>query len=433
MSRKRHRLPKNLPVSVGSIGNDGTGIAYHAGQVVHIKGVTPGISLEVDVMTRRKGEWFALPVRDYSDASDSIACPHFFSCGGCSLQHLTTAQELALKQSWLLDALESQHVQPLQVMGPVSGPRFFYRRKARLGVRYVTGKGGVLIGFRESFGGRVALLDNCLVLSHKFQNIIKPLQESFNRLSVADRIPQIELAAGDEAAAIVIRHLAPFNAEDMDILQCLSRDLSLSLYSQSGGPDTIQPLGSVARLSYQLPHQGLCFQFQPTDFVQVNARVNEWLVDAAMNLLDPRPEDSVMDLFCGIGNFSLPMARHGARVLGVEGSPDLVLRAEQNARFNGLSGNTAFRASDLYDKPLNCFDGYNKLLLDPPRSGAGVCLDGLEKSSVERLLYVSCHPQSFAEDAAALQRRGYVLNQVGVFDMFPQTAHVETLGLFLRD
>ena len=437
MSRSRRRLPRQLELRVESTEKDGAGIAWFKRnnlppRKVRVKGVPAPTRLAVDVISRRKGEWYALPSEQFSDISRNISCPHFFRCGGCSLQHLSTEQQLELKQQGVLDALAEQGVTAGNISSPVSGPRYLYRRKARLGVRFVPGKGGIVIGFRESFNGRVALLENCQVLAQPFQNMIPLLRKTLNQLSVRERIPQLELVAGDKAAALVIRHLDPFSSADLELLSRCSSQLKLTVYTQDAGADSIQPLNTEVELGYRLTREGLYLKFHPADFVQVNASVNELLVDAAMSLLNIEREDRLLDLFCGLGNFSLPAARRGCRVTGIEVSTEMVHRAHQNAVLNGLSGRIRFFAEDLYSQPLTCLGEYNKVLLDPPRSGAGECLEHLESSPIERVVYVSCYPRSFASDAAALSNRGFQLSQVGIFDMFPHTTHVETLGLFER-
>jgi len=362
-------------------------------------------------------------------------CAYFGTCGGCALQHLDQRGQLEHKHRQLTDNLERVgKVSPEEYLAPVSAEPWHYRRKARLGIRYVPKKGGVLVGFRERHKSYITSLDACLVLDQRLSALLPGLHELVAGLSCYDRIPQIEVAAADHAAALVFRHLEPLTDDDLERLRAFAEANGVRVLLQPGGLDSIHALWpeQAEALYYEIDGD-IRIEFEPTDFIQVNGEQNRRLVERALSLLEPRSGDQVLDLFCGVGNFTLPVARRVDAVTGVEGEPRLVQRAGGNAALNGLD-NAAFRTADLYDEELSgawIDPGFNKILLDPPRSGAMSVMKRVPDIDPERIVYISCNPATLARDAELLVRKhGYHLRRAGIFDMFPHTAHVESIALF---
>lgn len=446
--RKRKRFPRDLHVTIESLNGKGLGSVEldqpHGTRMLNVKAALPGEQLVVDVLKKRRGQWYANPksVDLASKQRVSAPCKNFIACGGCTLQHVSQDFQLKLKNHNLIQALEAQNVNIGKNLPPVCGPRYLYRRRARLGVKYVAAKQRLLVGFREGFGGKVVDMSECMVLSEPFASQLKNIQNLIAALSNCDKIPQVELAAGDKYAVIILRHLTEFNARDYALFKAFHSSTGLQVYLQAGGYDSIKLLyGSSScgkYLSYAIPDYGVTIFHAVSDFVQVNIDCNQLLIDAAVKGLQLSGADQVLELFCGVGNFSLPMARTAGHVLGLEGDVELVRRAVQNASYNGLSGRAQFEKKNLYASPMNPDDVvsnlgfYNKMLVDPPRSGIGEAMQLIESSRVERLAYISCNPDTFAGDAARLLAFGFSLESVRIFDMFPQTTHVETLGLFKR-
>jgi 23S rRNA (uracil1939-C5)-methyltransferase len=357
-------------------------------------------------------------------------CPHFGICGGCATQHADTSVQMAAKQDWLLQNLTRiGKVQPERVLPMISGEDWGYRHRARMSVRNVQKK-GVMVGFRERRSTYVADMHQCAVLPERMSRLIDPLRALIGRLSVHSRLPQVEIAVGDNAAALVLRHLEPLTEEDQAKLRAFAGEQGVHLWLQPGGPETAQPFEPAeSSLFYELPDFGLRLRFRPTDFTQVNHAVNRLLVARAMQLLDPQPAERIADLFCGLGNFSLPIARKGAQVIGFEGSEELVQRARANAAANGLVAQ--FELMDLFVPNLAPYGRFDKMLIDPPRQGA----IEIVKSPLEarRIVYVSCDTATLARDAGVLvHTQGYRLAAAGVVNMFPHTAHVESITLFER-
>jgi 23S rRNA (uracil1939-C5)-methyltransferase len=365
-------------------------------------------------------------------------CAHFDICGGCALQHLDSAAQLQLKQARLRDSLTRlADAAPARWLPPIASPPWGYRRRARLGARYVRQKGRALIGFRERRSNRVAELARCEVLAPPVDRLIVPLSELVTQLSIRERLPQIEVAVADDVVALVVRVLDPPTEADLESLRAFELSHGVRFYLQSGGIDSTRVLTEPApRLYYKLPEAQLEIEFLPTDFIQVNAAVNRALVSAASELLQLTPEASVLDLYCGLGNFSLALARHAHSVVGVEGDAGLVQRAQGNAHRNGIANAQFFRA-DLAAPPAA--DGgapawlarrYSHVLLDPPRAGALAMLPHIARLAPERLLYVACDPDSLARDVGLLvHQHGFELLAAGVVDMFPHTAHLESIAL----
>lgn len=440
-----HAAGEPLPGVAGrveSVGADGAGVVRVEDRTFLVDGVLAG---ERVLCRPRRGRRHAqradlIRVLEPAEARSTPPCPHFALCGGCRLQHVPVADQVSWKERALLAALrERAGVVPESVATPLTGPTEGYRRRARLGVKHVPKKGGVLVGFREKHSAKLAELDRCVTLDPRVGERIAEIRRLLDGLSVRHRIPQLEVALGegegDAGAALVLRHLEPLSATDRDRLAAFARARGWQVHLQPGGPDTIVALWPRAPgpLTYRLPAFDLELAFLPTDFVQVNGAMNRALVDAAVEALDPAPDATVVDLFCGIGNFSLALARRAGRVLGVEGSPALVSRARDNASRNRID-DARFVADDLLDVdgvPDWWPDAVDGLLLDPPRSGAGRLLRALAGRLPGRIVYVSCNPETLAADAGELVgNQGYRLESARVVDMFPHTAHSEAMAIF---
>ncbi|MCP5149500.1 MAG: 23S rRNA (uracil(1939)-C(5))-methyltransferase RlmD [Ectothiorhodospiraceae bacterium] len=442
MTRSRRTVdPTPVTARIEDIGERGRGVARVDGKVVFVDGGLPGERVRLSMRKRRRrfDEAVVLEVLEPSPDRVEPRCPHFGRCGGCSLQHLAPAAQLALKQRRLLEALTRiGGVEPETVGEPIAGAVWGYRRRARLGVKHVPGKGGVLVGFRERNSAFVAEIDACEVLDPGIGHRLTEMRDALDALDARDRIPQIEVSLGDEAGAMVVRHLDPLTAHDRERLGALGAALGLEVYLQPGGPDTVVRLGGsevTAPLSYRLPDADVTLAFEPSDFVQVNGGVNRALVARAVEALALEGTERVLDLFCGIGNFTLAVARAASAVTGLEGSVPLVERARANAHANGCR-NAAFEVADLTQSALAerwLGDGWDRLLLDPPRSGALEVVQAMRPPFPARVVYVSCHPASLARDAAVLVgEHGYRLARAGVVDMFPHTDHVEAMAVFVH-
>jgi 23S rRNA (uracil1939-C5)-methyltransferase len=367
-------------------------------------------------------------------------CRFYGTCGGCAMQHVDAFAQVAAKQRVLEDNLARLgKVKPERILPPVIGPLWGYRNRARLSVHYVAKKGGVLVGFHERKSSFVADTSSCEVLPAHVSRLIPELREMFTAMKLRDRLPQLELAVGEDITVFVLRNLDPLPEEDAARLRDFADRHGIQWWLQPKGPDTAHPFHPLEApaLDYRLPEFGLRLGFRPTDFTQVNAGVNRVLVKRAFDLLDPRPGERVGDLFCGLGNFSLALATSGADVVGMEGSPSLVARATQNAKANGLEPRATFIAHDLYtdaEGALRRLGPVDKLLIDPPRDGAMEICKGLPDSGPpSRIVYVSCSPSTLARDAGVLVNvKGYRLAAAGVVNMFPHTGHVESIALFDR-
>jgi 23S rRNA (uracil1939-C5)-methyltransferase len=365
-------------------------------------------------------------------------CRHYGRCGGCALQHLAPAAQLAAKAGELVGQLERiGKVRPARELEPLAGPLYGYRRRARLGVRLLPKTGRAIVGFRERSSPRLADVRDCQVLAAPAGALCEALGELVGLLSIAARVPQIEVAVGERATVFVLRVLAPPAAADLERLRAFGRAHGVEFWLQPGGAETaapIEPPGAV--LDYRLPEFAVTLEFGPLDFVQVNAELNRRMVGRALELLDPGAGDAVLDLYCGLGNFTLPLARRAGRVLGVEGEAGLVGRARRNAERNGI-GNARFAVADLAGSLAGepwARERYARVLLDPPRAGALQVLPLIAASGARRVVYISCHPASLARDAGLLvHAHGFRLLAAGVIDMFPHTAHVESLAVFERD
>ncbi len=440
MSKKRKPLPQDpVEVEIESLTHEGRGLAHFDGKVTFVDGSLPGerVRFRYTRIQRRFDEGRVVEVLRPSPDRVSPRCAHFGVCGGCSLQHMAPEAQIRAKQSMLADVFARiGKVAPETWLEPLVAGHWGYRRKARLGVRYVTKKGRTLVGFRERGTPYLADLRRCEVLHPLVGERLEELAAAVDALSIRDQVPQIEMAVGDHHCVLVFRVMQPPSAADLGVLLGLSESLGFRVYLQEGGADSIRPLpGQGIELRYELPRHQVSLSFEPTDFTQVNLELNRLMVDRALELLDPGPDERVLDLFCGLGNFSLPLARLAQEVLGVEADPGLIERATGNARANGIT-NARFEPADLYaDLGGQIWVGehFQKVLLDPPRSGAIQVLDHLPRLGAERILYVSCYPATLARDADRLVNGlGYRMRFAGVMDMFPHTAHVESMAVFER-
>ena len=423
---------------VVDLAHDGRGIARADGKTVFIDGALPGELVRYRVFKRRRTFDEASLVEILTASPDRVSpkCAHFGVCGGCSLQHLAPPAQLDAKQRQLLDNLERiGRVKPLRVFDPVTGPAFGYRRRARLGVKYVHKKGRVLAGFREREKPYIAELRRCETLIERFATLPEELAALVDGLSIRDKVPQVEVAAGDDTASLVFRVMEPPTEDDLASLAAFGRRLGVTIYLQPKGLDSIRPLGETTPLTYGVAGGRLTLEFGPVDFVQVNRDINRSMIDMALRLLDPTPSDRVLDLFCGLGNFTLPIAQKAAVAVGVEGDPALVARAAANAVRNGVQ-NAEFHVDNLFE-PAGlgpwAADRYDLVLLDPPRAGALAIMERMPQWRPKRVVYISCHPGSLARDAGIMvESHGFRLVGAGVMDMFPQTTHVESVAVFER-
>ncbi len=428
-----------MDADIVDLSHDGRGVARIDGKAVFVSGALPGERVRLRFSGKHRHYDEAVVEEILQPSADRVTprCAHFGICNGCALQHLAPAAQIAAKQHVLLENFERiGKVRPQQILPALTDEPWGYRRKARLGVKFVEKKGRVLVGFRESNGRYIADIKRCEILHPAVGGRIEALASLIESLDAKRTIPQIEIAAGDDLVALIFRHLHPLSATDQQALREFGQRHGLGIYLQSGGIDSVASLWPPdARLSFRLPAYDLDIEFRPLDFIQVNGGMNLRMIDHALQLLDPKPGNRVLDLFCGLGNFTLPIARRGADVVGVEGEAGLVRRAEENAKRNGVE-NARFYAADLTADqrraPWATID-HDLLLLDPPRSGAAEVLEFLPGRGVKRVVYVSCHPGSLARDAGILvERHGFELRTAGVMDMFPHTAHVESIAMFER-
>lgn len=429
------------------LSHDGRGVASLDGKKVFVRGALPGerVLARLTGSQRRYDEAETLEVLYASADRVEPRCPHFGRCGGCSLQHLDPARQIEAKQNTLAQNLARiGKVTPAAFWPPLTASPWGYRRKARLSVRYVAAKDRVLVGFRETYSRFVADIRECHVLDPRIAEQLPLLSELIYGMRARESIPQIEVACGDAACALVFRHLEPLDDDDRQKLLAFARDSGIAVLLQPGGPASIHALHpGTGDLSFRLPAYGLELAFGPSDFIQVNAEMNRCMIERALELLAPTAGDRVLDLFCGLGNFTLPMATLAAECVGVEGDEELVRKARENAARNGLE-NVRFYKTDLAadlaaqrgagEGPGWLQGGYDLALVDPPRSGAESVLPLLAACGARRVVYVSCHPASLARDAGLLVHRfGFRLAGAGVMDMFPHTGHVESIALFERE
>ncbi|MBK6788914.1 MAG: 23S rRNA (uracil(1939)-C(5))-methyltransferase RlmD [Rubrivivax sp.] len=437
-------------LEVESLDLEAQGVAHRAdGKVVFIEGALPGERVQVNV-ARKKNQWEQGQMSALARESAQRVrpgCPHFGlhagACGGCKMQHLHPSAQVAVKQRVLEDNLwHLAKVRPERILRPIEGPAWGYRDRARLSVRFVAKKGAVLIGFHERKSRYVADMQVCPVLPPRVSAMLLPLRELVGGMDQRDRLPQIELAVGDGVTALVLRHLEPLSAADVQRLRDFGAAQDVQWWLQPKGPESVHRLDEGgAELAYRLPEYGITLPFKPTDFTQVNAYINRVLVDRAVRLLDAQPQERVIDWFCGLGNFTLPLATRARQVLGVEGSETLVARARDNARLNGLAARTTFEARNLFEigaDELRAAGPAERWLVDPPREGAFALAKALAElhgaggwAAPARIVYVSCNPATLARDAGLLvHQAGYRCSLAGVVNMFPHTAHTESMAVF---
>lgn len=438
--RRRQKLPQEpVTATIESLSHDGRGIARIEGKTVFVDGALTGEKVDFQYSRLHKTYDEGRTVEVHEASADRVEpkCQHFGVCGGCSLMHMAPQAQLAHKQATLAEHFTHfGNLTPASWLEPLTGPLWGYRRKARLGVKYVTKKEQVLVGFREKASPFIAQLEQCEVLDPRVGLRLAELGNMIAGLEAYNRIAQIEVAMDDEHVALVFRNLDPLSDADKDALIAYGQQQDIWVYQQPGGPDTVSALWPAnPQLSYA-PEAGLTLNFDPSDFTQVNAGINEKMIQRALDLLDIQSDDRILDLFCGLGNFTLPLATRVSEVVGVEGDLALVNHARNNAALNGLD-NAEFEQADLTQTELKDYPwaakGFNKILLDPPRSGAFEVLHQLADLGAERLVYVSCNPATLARDAGELvNRHGYKMEAAGIMDMFPHTTHVESIAVFTK-
>lgn len=438
-------MNKLLPTAViESLDQEGRGVAHVEGKVVFITGALPGEKVSYK-STQRKSNYEFADVGEVFKASNlrvEPKCKHFGMCGGCALQHFDFTGQVAAKQRLLENNLwHIGRVKAESMLPPIYGPMFGYRHKARLRVKYVHKKQRVLVGFNERATRYVADIQSCQVLPPHVSALIVPLQELIVQLSIKDLVPQIELAVGEGATVLVFRIMSALLPEDEVLMREFADVHQVQVWTQTKGPDTVKPFHplNAPSLSYSLPEFNLNYPFSPTEFTQVNPHINRVMIRRAMQLLNPQANERIADFFCGLGNFTLPIARSGATVFGMEGSTALVKRAEKSALLNGLEKQVRYQEADLFfmsPESLAELGYFDKWLIDPPRDGAMELVKSLAedgKNSPQRIVYVSCNPATLARDAAILvQQNGYRMVAAGVINMFPHTTHVESIALFER-
>lgn len=433
-----------LNAVIESLDQEGRGVAHVEGKTIFIDGALPNEKVTFQSHRIKPSYEVANVVQVLKQSNQRVMpkCPHFGLCGGCKLQHLDFAAQVAAKQRLLENDLwHIGQVRPENILPPLYGPTWGYRHKARLSVKYVEKKQRVLVGFNEKATRYVADMNSCEVLVPEVSALIVPLQDLILGLSIRDKLPQIELAVGEAVLnkpviVLILRIMAALTEQDEDLLKAFADEHAVQIWTQTKGPDTIKPFYPVSgpQLQYSLPEFGLTYPFKPNEFTQVNPKINQVMIRRAMQLLHPHAQERIADFFCGIGNFTLPIARSGAQVLGLEGLANLVERAKESAQLNQIS-NTEFDVADLFKMTPEALTGlgkFDKWLVDPPRDGAFELIKSLDvTNSPQSIVYVSCNPATLARDAGVLvNEKGYTLRAAGVINMFPHTAHVESIALF---
>ncbi len=424
-----------MQLTIKSLNHQGQGVASHEGKTVFVSNALAGeeVIVRITKTHRRYDEALALEILSPSHDRTEPVCPHFLMCGGCSLQHMQANAQVALKQDVLLEQLHHiAQAKPKIILPPLQGPTEGYRRKARMGVKFVDKKNKLLIGFREQNNRYLADLETCKVLLPQIGASFEPLREALMQLSNYRSIAQIELSAGDHVTAIIVRHLEALTENDLDVLKKYGANNNIHIYLQPKGPDTVHLLyPEQSELSYEIDNSLL--KFNPLDFVQVNANINHQMVAAALEQLELKPTDQVLDLFSGLGNFTIPIAKRAAKVVGVEGSQQMANQLLANAQHNDLNNVEAY----MYDltKPLDdqpWVRAYDKLVLDPPRAGALEIAQQIKRFQAKKIVYISCHLATLARDTKVILEQGYELQAAGVIDMFPHTMHAESMAVFVK-
>jgi 23S rRNA (uracil1939-C5)-methyltransferase len=436
---QKSRAPEIVELDIHDLLHDGRGVARHDGKAIFVSGALPGERVSASIHERHRSYDEASTLEVLQASPDRVAprCAHFGVCAGCVLQHLQPEAQIAAKQKTLIDNLQRiGNVQPQALLPALSGDPWGYRRRGRLSVRHVEKKGRTLVGFRELNGKYVADIQQCHVLDPRIGGRIQAIAELVSAMDARTALPQIEIAIADNAIALVFRHLNPLSAADTQRLIDFGTREQIAILLQPGNNDTVHALHPAdIALSFRIPHYDITLDFRPLDFIQVNATMNERMIEHALALLDVQPDEDVLDLFCGLGNFTLPIARRARSVVGVEGEHGLVERARHNAARNGIANAEFFVADLSVDQRHTEWAArrYHKLLLDPARAGADQVIEWLPNRHLRRIVYVSCHPGSLARDAGLLvHQHHFKLRTAGVMDMFPHTAHVESIAVFER-
>jgi 23S rRNA (uracil1939-C5)-methyltransferase len=427
-----------VAADITDLSHDGRGVTDVAGRKVFVPGALPTERVRIRTRKRRRRYHEAELIEIVEPSAERVEppCPYFGICGGCSLQHLDYRAQIEFKQTVVAEALRRiGGIEPPAFEPAIVGSQWHYRRRARLGIRYVAGKGRVLVGFRERAVSLVTDMLACRILAPPMDRLPEVLSAILIDSPLRDRVPQAEVAVGDEGGAVVLRVLDKPAPAEVERLAALAERLGVDVYLQTGGPDTIAPIGEPAyELAYSLEPDGIRIRFEPGDFIQINAEINRAMVAAAMEAAELAPDDRVLDLYCGLGNFSLPIARRAAEVTGIDGAAPLIARAVANANANGIE-NAAFLAADLAESDWPFFrQPYDVVILDPARAGAEAAVAAMRAMGPRRIVYVSCHPGTLARDAGELVgSQGYRLKSVRALDMFPNTHHVEAIAVFDRD
>ncbi|MGC2048694.1 MAG: 23S rRNA (uracil(1939)-C(5))-methyltransferase RlmD [Gallionella sp.] len=429
-------------VTIESLDQEGRGVAHADGKVIFIEGALAGETVSYSSYRKKPSFELAQVTQIHKESSMRVQpkCIHFGVCGGCSMQHLDAGAQVSVKQRILEDSLwHIGKVKAETILAPICGQAWGYRERARLSARHVIKKGKTLVGFHEKRSSYVADMQHCEILAPKIARLLSSLAELIGGLSIRDRLPQIEVAVGEHVDALVLRVLDTPSVSDERSLRAFADKHEVQFWLQPKGPETVVPFHPLdaPALSYSLPEFGITMPFAPTDFTQVNSAINRVMVSRAMRLLAPQAGERIADFFCGLGNFTLPIARSGAQVVGIEGSAALVKRAVQSAAYNGLSVNTGFQAMNLFameETTLALVGRFDKWLVDPPRDGAIELVKAITpETGPQRIVYVSCNPATLARDAQVLVNvHGYTLKSAGVMNMFPHTSHVESIALFER-
>jgi 23S rRNA (uracil1939-C5)-methyltransferase len=430
-----------LPCNIEAFSHDGRGIAREEGKTRFVDGALPGERVMAKMVSTRS-KFDELRTEEVLEASPERVtplCDFADLCGGCSLQHMAPDAQIRFKENTLREHFAHfGGIEPEQWIEPMRSPSLGYRRKARLGVRFVNKRDSVLVGFREKRNSFLADIDRCVVLDPRIGERIDDLRRLLYGMQAYQDIAQVEVACGDDHAAMIFRNMVSLGDADRAALVAFGQAHDLHIYLQPKGPDTVHriwPETGEERLSYRLPEFDLTMSFHPLDFTQVNADINQAMVHRAIDWLDVQPGDRVLDLFCGLGNFTLPLGRKAGQVVGVEGDDAMVVRGRENAERNGLD-NVTFHGANLHDdftRESWASQGFDRILIDPPRSGAQEICEHLTAFGARRIVYVSCNPATLARDAGMIVSKGYRLKQAGVMDMFPHTTHVESIALFEKN
>ncbi|WP_423063906.1 23S rRNA (uracil(1939)-C(5))-methyltransferase RlmD [Candidiatus Paracoxiella cheracis] len=438
--KRRKKCPtEHFTATVTTLSHDGRGIAHIDGKTTFLFGGLPeeAVEFQYQKIHSRYDEGKVVNVTNASPDRTAPRCKHYGICGGCSLQHIKPEAQIQHKLKAFLELMQHAGCRPTELLPPITGNPWGYRRKARLSIKFLHKKDKVLVGFRERNGRFVANLERCDILDPSIGEKISAFSDVLYQLKIREQIPQIEIAVGDEKTAIIIRHLVNIESDDLNLLREFVTTHNLQLYLQPAGPDSIHldwPTQTNSLLNCTLPAYNLSLQFHPNQFIQVNQNINDKMIAQALELLTLTPTDRVLDLYCGIGNFSLPIAKYCQKVIGVEGSSQSVQQATNNARLNHID-NAEFFCTDLSQPTYNknwAAHVFDKIVLDPPRTGAKEVIDSIPAWKAKRIVYISCNPATLARDAKLLQEKGYNLEKAGVMDMFPHTQHVEAIALFIK-